>query len=277
MGESENNRKYNFNEARPQSVLQIPGDGWPHVAAAAFTAFSLMLLTVKAPIAAAACGVVAIAAMLRWAWSLDPGHSHRPVQAGEALRLPVYATGASSTSWWASVVLILVGASLFTCLGSSYLYLWTVAAGYWPSSIMVPPLPWPLTAAALLAASSGAVACASYALGRRQRRLASAALVLGIPLLVAASVIDARALWQSGVSPAQSVYGAAVYAFVALQGCWAAIVTIMALYTVARERAGLLDRGRRVTFDNTMLLWHYTVAQGLAALALLHGFPRIVP
>ena len=39
---------------------------------------------------------------------------------------------------------------------------------------------------------------------------------------------------------------------------------------------GLLGPERRVTFENTMLFWYYTVAQGLIALALVHSFPRLV-
>ena len=49
---------------------------------------------------------------------------------------------------------------------------------------------------------------------------------------------------------------------------------LMIAYTLARARSGLLHARRRVTFDNTRLLWHYTVAQGLAALAIVHVVPR---
>jgi len=61
----------------------------------------------------------------------------------------------------------------------------------------------------------------------------------------------------------------------ALQGQFVAVLVIMGLYTVARSLRGLLDGRRRATFDNTMLLMHYTVAQGLVALAIIHGFPRV--
>ena len=37
-----------------------------------------------------------------------------------------------------------------------------------------------------------------------------------------------------------------------------------------------LAANRRACFDNTALLWHYTVAQGVAGTCLLHGFPRWV-
>jgi len=33
---------------------------------------------------------------------------------------------------------------------------------------------------------------------------------------------------------------------------------------------------RRVTFDNARLFWHYTVAQTLVGIVLVHGFPRLV-
>jgi hypothetical protein len=36
----------------------------------------------------------------------------------------------------------------------------------------------------------------------------------------------------------------------------------------------LLDRERRVTFDNTRLFWHYMVGQGLAGILLVHGASR---
>jgi len=53
-------------------------------------------------------------------------------------------------------------------------------------------------------------------------------------------------------------------------------VAIMGLYTFARSACGLINRERRATFDNTMLFWHYTVIQGLIALAVVHLSPRFL-
>jgi cytochrome c oxidase subunit I+III len=50
----------------------------------------------------------------------------------------------------------------------------------------------------------------------------------------------------------------------------------MARFAIARRLASLLNRRRRVVFDNLALLWHYTVVQGLVGLLLVHGFPRIL-
>jgi cytochrome c oxidase subunit I+III len=37
----------------------------------------------------------------------------------------------------------------------------------------------------------------------------------------------------------------------------------------------MVDSVRRQTFDNTMLMWHYTVAQGLVALVIVQFFPSV--
>jgi cytochrome c oxidase subunit I+III len=49
----------------------------------------------------------------------------------------------------------------------------------------------------------------------------------------------------------------------------------MAGFAIARRAAGMLNRRRRNVFDNLALLWHYTAAQGVFSLLLVHGFPRI--
>lgn len=78
------------------------------------------------------------------------------------------------------------------------------------------------------------------------------------------------------LSPRTSSYAATVQTFVAFNGFGAIAVSVLALFAVARRRAGMLDRERRNVFDHVRLLWHYVVAQNVAGLALVHGFPRWV-
>lgn len=82
--------------------------------------------------------------------------------------------------------------------------------------------------------------------------------------------------WQSGLRPTSSSYGALAFMAGVLAGQLAFAVVIMTLYTIARHVAGLLDRDRRVTFDNTALLAWYAAGQSLLGLLLVHGFPRAV-
>jgi cytochrome c oxidase subunit I+III len=186
------------------------------------------------------------------------------VDIGAGIRVPVYATGPSSHSWWATVILMLVAGTIFACLLFSYLYLWTVSPQVWPS--VLPPMEYPFAAGVLLVLSSAAVA---YANKRIYAGFAAA-----IALLGAAFAVELYA--HRALDPAASSYGALVYAFIALQGFYVVAMAVMALYTLARRTAGLLDRERRATLDCTILLWHYTVAQGVGGLIVVHGFPRVV-
>jgi cytochrome c oxidase subunit I+III len=269
-------------DARPEYLLQLPGPGWTPLLAAAGTAAFFLLLTVKLVVPALICGLLALVMILWWMWGSDPGPNHAPVDIGGGITVPVYVTGPASHTWWAMVALLLVAGMLFASLLFSYLYLWTVSPQVWPAhGETLPPPMFPLLCAALLSASSGAIAYASRALratratGRRGAHWrVRIAVLIALPLLAAALGVELYGQWQAGLRPTASSYGAVVYALSALQAQYVLVLTIMGAYTLARSWCGLLHGRRRVTFDNTMLLWHYTVAQGLVTLLLVHGFPR---
>src|SRR5688572_10398154 len=172
-------------DAKPQWLMRMPMPGWAPVVAAVFTAAFFLLLTGKWALPAAVCGVVAIAAMIHWAWSLDAGAKLAPVSIGGGIRLPVYASGALSQSWWAAVILILVAGALYGCLLFSYLYLWTVNPQIFPGLDALPALPHPLIAGVFLAVSSLAIVAANYALKRESSGGMAVALVAGILLVLA--------------------------------------------------------------------------------------------
>jgi cytochrome c oxidase subunit I+III len=264
-------------EAKPQYILLMPGPSWPTVLAAIFTAGFFLLLTVHWVAPALVCAVLAVAMMVRWLWETDLGHAHPPVDIGDGIRLPVYATGPASHSWWAMVVVLLVAGTLFASLVFSYLYLWTVSPEVWHSGgAKLPAAVYPLAAATLLALSSAAIALANRALKAGASRRLRAGLLLALPLLMAAFGIELHGQWQTGLTPTETSYGAVIYTFIALQGQYVLTLLVMGLYTLARSLRGLLDAERHATFDNTRLLWHYTVVQGLITLALVHGFPRLM-
>jgi cytochrome c oxidase subunit I+III len=255
-------------EARPQFLLRMPMPGWAPVIGALGTAAFFLLLTFKLVWPAVIGGAIGIAALLHWAWGLDPPADRAPVPVGGGLVLPLYASGPQSQAWWAMVVLMLVSGSLYGGLVFSYLFLWTSAPGFaLPEA--PPALAYPAAAAAMLAASSAAIAWA-------ERRLEAGGSILpvapAIALILGAWATLASA--QRGVAPAENGYGAIVYAFLCVDGFFVAIAVVLALFALARGFAGRLDRVRRVTFDNAKLFWHYTVAQTLVGIVLVHGFPR---
>jgi cytochrome c oxidase subunit I+III len=261
-------------DGTPQYVLQMPPPGWAPFIAAMFTAAFFLLLTVKLVAISALCGVIAIAALLRWMWELDPGPTHPPVDIGGGLRLPVHATGPMSHSWWAMVVLMLVAGSIYGCAVFSYLYLWLVSPEVWPSRDGLPNWLAGLAAATLIALSSLALHTANRALDGGRMRAVCFSLAAAIVLFAAGLGADLYA--QRALSPSATGYGAIVALFVSLEGFYGVVAIVMALYSLAYYRAGRLDRVRRAVFDNTRLFWHYTVAQSLLGLALVQGFPRLV-
>jgi cytochrome c oxidase subunit I+III len=259
-------------DAAPQFLLRMPMPGWAPVMAAWFTAGFFLLLTVKLVVPALLSGVIAVGALLHWAWGLDPKPLAAPVDVGGGLRLPTYMSGARSQAWWAMVVLMLVSGSIYGCAVFSYLYLWTVSPQIWPSDY--PGATWPLVSGALVLLSSAAVGVANRSLKKGHLKLMGAALVLAISLLLAG--IGAELFAHRELSPSASAYGAIVWLMLSLAGFYGAVVLAMALFALARAAKGLLDPVRRVTFDNARLFWHYTVAQSLVGLVVVHGFPRFV-
>jgi cytochrome c oxidase subunit I+III len=263
-------------EARPQWLLQMPWPSWAHFIAALGTAGFFLLLTVKLVVPATVCGVIAVAAVVRWLWGLDPGRTHPPVDIGGGIRLPVYVSGRESQSWWAMVVLMLVSGSIYGCAVFSYLFLWTVQPEPWATAFLLPAAWHPIASGALLVAASLAMFHAGRMLTREASPGLYLALIVAIASLAAAFGLDLAGHLASGLSPSGSGYGAVVYLIVSLNGFYVTIAIAMALFTLARRIAGKLDRVRRVTFENTQLFWQYTVAQSLAGLVVVHLVGRLL-
>jgi cytochrome c oxidase subunit I+III len=258
-------------DGAPQYVLQMPPLGWAPFLAAIFTAAFFMLLTVKLVALAVICGAIAVGSIWRWAWQLDPGPVRTAVDIGGGVRVPVHCTGPASHSWWAMILLILVAAAIYGSALFSYLYLWLVSPQVWPKPGEYPDLFAGLLTAALIGSSSAAIFLAGKSLD--VDRFKPAYLAAAFVLFAAGFAAD---LWSHrGLSPSASGYGAVVALLLSLEAFYGVAIGAMALYTLAYHRAGRLDRVRRAVFDNTRLFWSYTVAQSLAGLALVHGFPRL--
>jgi len=226
---------------------------------------------------AIASGVLAIGACLVWTWELDRP-SQGEVEVAKGMRLPTYITGPLSHSWWAMVVLMLVGASLYVSYFFSYLYLWTVSPEVWaPAGAPAPPsVVYPGLSAVMLILGAGCMLWCGRILPESDRRHwgGMSLLVIAAALMVGAVILEIWGHWQTGLRPTDSSYGAMVYMASVLEGQIAFVVTIMCLFAVARLLTRQLTAQRRVTFDNAALLYYYAVGQGLFGLLLIHGFPR---
>ena len=267
-------------DAEPEFVMRLPQPSWPHVFAAVFTAFAFLSLAVSLVIPGMIFGVLAIASILVWLWDTDPGRDKGDVEIAEGLSVPTYATGPQSISWWAMMLLMLVGLALYLSFIFSYFYLWTVAPQVWPDLTLTsfPAIEWPALSALLLIASGIAIRYGRGVLPEPGgRRLALPVTVaLAAACLVGALAIDLFGFLSVGLLPSTDSFGALTYLAVGLQGGLVLLLTISAGYVIARYATGLLDTERCLTYQTVHLLWMYAVAQGLTGLLIVHGFPRLV-
>jgi cytochrome c oxidase subunit I+III len=263
-------------EATPEVLLRLPGYGWTPLLAALFTAGFFMLLTVKLVALAIISGALAVTMILVWMWGSDPRPMRR-AEIGHGIRLPTYVSGSRSHSWWAMVILLLVAGSLYLAYVFSYLYLWTVSPQVWPKAGQIPSAAWPLASGLLLVASSGLILLNARFLTTSSRSRAAFVTIslLAVALLIGALGTEVFAHWRAGLRPDADAHAAMVYMASFLQLQLLLALVVMAGFAVARCVAGMLNRRRRVVFDNLALLWHYAVGQGLLGLLLVHGFPRI--
>lgn len=263
-------------EARPQYLLELPGPGWSPFAAAVGTAGFFLLLTFKQEALAGACGLLALIMIWRWLWAADMSPEHQTVDIGGGIRLPVSAHGCASHSWWAMIMLIMVCVSIFSSLSFAYLFLWTTSPEIWRQAIRLPALSYPLAGACLFLTSSMMLAWSGRQLEHERKGPLQLGLLISIVMLTGAIALEAYGHWQNGMRPQDSAYAASVYAVIGLQGVLMTVLVYMGMFTLGRSLAGRLAPARRACYDNTMVLWHYTVAQGLLALGLIHGFPRLL-
>jgi cytochrome c oxidase subunit I+III len=266
---------------RPDYIVQLPGPSWAPLVAAVATALAFFGLTVKLVVPALLLGAVAIGGIVWWLWESDTGPTRAPADIGGGFVVPTYGHGPISHSFWGTAVLVVVVAMLFAAFVFAYLYLWTVSPEVWPkvTGLPIPGAGWPLASAAALVASGAAILWAGRALARsRPERGAGErlALALALLLLVAAFAIELTGHLRNGLDPTQSGYTALIGAALGLQGALTTALLVMGAYTLARSFAGRLGPERRATLDNTRLLWLYGVAQGLAALLIVHGAPRVL-
>jgi cytochrome c oxidase subunit I+III len=245
---------------------------------AVFTAVFFFMLTLKWMLPAYVTGVAAAGCIILWMWDTEPPPKSR-VDIGGGLVLPTHMTGPQSHSWWAMVILMLVCGTSFACLVFSYLFLWTTRQEFFTAAnLTLPVLGWPLASVLLYVLSAAMLAIARRRLARISPGDGNGGgmrAAIALAALIAAGCIDLYAFTMFGPSPAGSSHGAMISAIVRFQSLFVAIVAVMAGFTLAKSWAGLLDSVRRATFDNTMLLWRYTVVQGTIALAILYLFPRL--
>jgi cytochrome c oxidase subunit I+III len=258
--------------AEPQYLQRMPGPGWPHVAAAVFTAGFFLLLTVQFYWPAVISGLLALGAVLCWVWELDLPVKQKTADIGAGIVVPAYASGSRSHGWWGVMTLIVVMAMIFVMLVFSYIYLWSQRPHMFPPVGDLAPM-W---LGMILYGVAVALTLAARQVYVSSPPAAVLLAVAGAAAIAGAAGIDAAAAWSAGVRPQTDAYGALVFAFLSWQGIFVAVTAMMALYLLARLAAGLLVRERSMTMECVVLFTAYSAMQGVAGLLITKGFPALV-
>jgi cytochrome c oxidase subunit I+III len=258
--------------AEPQYVQIMPGPSWWPLLAAVFTAGSFLLLTVKAMLLRAICGVLTIFSLMRWMWSSDRHVAQKQVDAGGGILLPTYVPGPQSHGWWAAVLLCIVLGMIFLMAMFGYLYLHGAHPDWWrivaPRSALLPGL--------LLLAAAAAAAFAARPLMARLRRGSGAsavAMTSSMGCLASALAVDVHDWWSAGLRGDASGQGATVYAMLAWHGAVVTAVVLSAAYYLARWMRGLAPAPANKTLEALRILFIYAALEGAAGLLL----PRVLP
>ena len=255
--------------AEPQYLQRMPGPSWFHLWAAASTAAFFLLLTVKLYWIALAFGVVAILCILRWVWDLDLPIKQPQADIGAGILVPAYASGPRSHGWWAMIVLMTVLGMIFLMLCFSYIFLWSRNPQGWPEA--------PDIGAFIVAGLAGAIALAC-AIGQRAVYARSPNRSVALALTGAAALgvgwfINFDNWYTRPFAPQLHSHDALIATFLSWDAIFVGVVALMALYALARRKAGLLAPERPATIECIALFTGYSAAQMLIGLTLTRLFP----
>ncbi|HSV80203.1 MAG TPA: cbb3-type cytochrome c oxidase subunit I [Ramlibacter sp.] len=259
-------------QAEIRSLFRLAGDGWLHFIAALGTAGFFLLLTVSWLVPAFACGSVATAAVLAWLWQLDRPPPRPTAGIGDGVEVPAVVHGRASLSWWATLILVAVDATIFASLAFAHVHLSLQLDVCPPPGARLPAGGgW---AASLLLAS----AMLMLAAVRRLRHPGQGLLQLGVLLSTCCTIgafgLELVAHLQAGLEPRHHAWGASVAALLAWQGLHAFVLLLMGGHVIVRSLAGALCPDARATLDNSALFWLYAAVQGIAAIVLVRQLPQ---
>jgi cytochrome c oxidase subunit I+III len=209
--------------------------------------------------------------MIVWLWDSDQPPPQPMARIGEGVSVPGGATGAASHSWWAMVILLAVDATIFASFAFAHVHVSMALDVCPPPGARLPA--HGLGPGVLLLAASALMAAAAHCLRGGRQRLLRVAVALALAAALAGIGFDLASHAQAGLAPRANAWSATVAALLAWQGFHGLVLIVMGAYLLVRSFTGRLRTDARATLDNTTLMWHGTVAQGLAGMALVRLLP----
>ena len=263
-------------DARLDHLAVLPADSLLPLAAAVGTAGFFLLLTVKLTLPAFGFGIAGIAATLMWLWQTDPRPFAASARIGDAVSIRVGAHGAARPAWWAMLIFIVVDATTLASILFAHVHVAMAgdvcppAGASLPATNGVAPLLWILSSAAILAAR--------FLFDRTPgtRLWLQLALVAAAALAITGFTIEFQGFIANGLQPRANAWSATVAALLGYAGLHVGILTLCAVYLVARSATARLTVDRHASFDVIALLWHATVVLMLASALVVHLLPVVL-
>jgi cytochrome c oxidase subunit I+III len=261
-------------KARPLYMIVVPKDSWLPFIAALGTAGFFLLLTIKWNITAWTCGIVALVAIIAWLWETDQAPLQKEVQVAEGVMLPVGMLGPRSHSWWATAIMMVVDVTIFASFLFAFIHISMRLNICPPPGAHLPNALWQYGSIGLLLASSALMEFARRKLVDVHAIWLRCVTALALVCIVAGFAVVLLGQQAAGLDPTTHAWGATIAALLGYQGLHIFIVAIIAIYLICRSWDGKLRGRNRGSFDNSALIWHGTVLQGVLGTLAVSLLPQ---
>jgi cytochrome c oxidase subunit I+III len=210
-----------------------------------------------------------VGATIAWLWQSDRLPGPATVKVGDGVHLPLGARMLRSHSWWATVILLVVDATVLASMAFAHIHVAMRAAVCPPPGTALPGADVMAASVAAFAASAAVMWFAGRRVGQRPagRWYASGMAAAGA-LAFAGFWLLLQAHLAAGLAPRAQAWSATLAAMLFYQGFHLAIQGLLGVYLAGRALRGLLGPRRCASHDNGLLLWVGACVQGVA-IALL--------
>lgn len=250
--------------ALPRRVVVLAGDSlWPVLAAVGTAAFFL-LMTVKSTVGTVAGLLLALVSIWRWLWDTDRAPAQVDGEVADGVRLPLGAQGLSAPSWWATWIVIVVGASVLASMAFAHLHVAMALEVCPPPGAVLPTTAALLQVTAAYGVSFALMRTCGVGIGRRLLpRWRAIGLLPAFALAVAAFEYGRRVALPADRAPTADAWTGTLAALLGYQGVHLALLAVMAAFLGSRIVAGLARPRQQGTWDNVSLMWGWICLQGV--------------
>jgi cytochrome c oxidase subunit I+III len=256
---------------KPEQIILLPGPTYLPLITALFIGGFFLCFLFSQYAAALVFAVLVLGAALLWLWGTGLKQDPDPQDVGHSLKLLPHAATDRPIGWWGMVFTLAADGSLFAHLIFGALFLWVIAPGWPPPSLMQPNLLAAVVPAIALVAGWVGVSRAERSLRDGEvHGTAPAFLLTATAGVIATCGFVAVPLWLAPPAT-EHAYGAVLTALSAYGAFHAFLATVGSAYAYLRVRSGYVSAMRSQDVRIPALLWRFSAITGLILLALIHG------